>query len=106
MHKDIIGPDRSAQPDMPDPTPSEIPNITPNSSPQEIKKLSVGWTIFWLISFTPVGWYYVWKKTDWSVRTKAVVIILTGLIFVGLLIESELIVTQIVGNILGGYSGF
>ena len=91
---------------MPDPTPSEILNLNSNSFPQEVKKTSLGWIIFWLVVFTPIGLYYVWRKTGWPVWVKVVVRILTSAIFVGLLIESELIATQITGNILGGELGF
>lgn len=65
------------------------------------QKSSIGWTIFWLIAFTPVGWYFVVKKTTWPVWVKLLVIFLTLAAFVGLAIETELIAFQVT-SALGG----
>ncbi len=84
---------------MSDPTPAEILSIEPDQpKPQG---MSVGWVIFWLIGLTPLGWYFVWKKTTWSTRTKLIVTVVTVLLFIGLLIESELITTQLASQLLG-----
>jgi hypothetical protein len=78
-------------------TPEQILSITPQEPPAP-KKLSVGWTIFWLIVATPVGWYLVVKKTDWPSWIKLVVIIFSAVVFLALAIETELVANQIVSQ--------
>jgi hypothetical protein len=83
------------------PTPDQILQITPlpkESNSLEPKSSSAGWAIFWLILFTPWGWYLVWKRTTWSVGVKLAVILVTAVIFIGLLIETQLISSQIAGS--------
>ena len=95
--------------------PSGQPSLTPEQTAriQEIlahptgdatnppKKSSTGWAIFWLIAFTPVGWYYVVKKTSWPAWLKITVILVSITAFVGLAIETELVAYQVT-SALGG----
>jgi hypothetical protein len=92
-------------------SPNYLKNLTPEQSQKvkeilnhptggyEEKKSSNGWAIFWLIALTPVGWYFVVRKTTWPSWVKVVVVIVTLLLFIGLAIETELIANQIVGTI-------
>lgn len=88
---------------MTEPTPAEILSIKPDPTPPlvstESKQTSIGWIVFWLVGFTPIGCYMVWQKTSWPVRVKLIVITISLTIFVGLLIESELVTTQIAGSL-------
>lgn len=34
------------------------------------KTVKSGWVIFWLILFSPVGLFLLWKRTNWSKNTK------------------------------------
>jgi hypothetical protein len=84
-----------------EPTPEQILQINTlpkDSAAPQPKTSSVGWVIFWLILFTPWGWYLVWKRTNWSVGVKLAVILVTATIFIGLLIETQLISSQIAGS--------
>lgn len=86
---------------MTDPTPAQILSINPEAKPTEDRKTSIGWTVFWLVAFTPLGWYFVWQKTAWRPWVKLAVILLTAALFLGLLIESELIANQIATGLIG-----
>ncbi len=49
----------------------------------EEKKISVAWTVFWIVVFFPVAIYRMWKYNQFSKNNR---IIFTGLIVVGNLI--------------------
>jgi hypothetical protein len=80
---------------------ARIKEILDHPSEANQKKSSVGWTIFWLIAFTPIGWYFVVKKTTWPVWVKVLVVTATSAILIGLAAETEFIVFQ-VSSALGG----
>ncbi len=82
-------------------TPEQIlaaPSILPDQ-PVTSSRGSSGWAIFWLVAFTPFGWYLVWKKTTWPGSIKIFVILITALLVLGLLVETELISSQIAGQL-------
>ena len=91
-------------------TPQQLAHLTPEqqSRIKEIlahptgtviqKKSSTGWTIFWLIALTPVGWYFVAKRTTWPLWVKVTVILVTVAAFIALSIETELIAQQVVST--------
>lgn len=53
------------------------------------KKISIGWVIFWLIVFFPVGLYLMWVRTTWNKKIKVgisiffLILILYGLFATG-----------------------
>lgn len=80
---------------------ARIKEILAHPTANSQKKSSTGWTIFWLIIFTPIGWYFIWKKTAWPTWAKIVVTVITIAAVIGLIIESELIALQVTST-LGG----
>lgn len=83
---------------MVEPTPQRILSI--NSESSETDKSQTGWTIFWLVVFTPLGWYFVWRKATWPTWVKVSVIISTVVVLSALLLEAELIASQIAASLL------
>lgn len=83
---------------MPEPTTAEILAINPELVAAPKKQTSLGWILFWLVGFTPVGCFFVWTKTTWSTPVKLVVIVVSLGLFLGLLLESELLSTQLLGS--------
>lgn len=82
-------------------TPEQLlaaPSIPPEQ-PVTASHISSGWAIFWLVAFTPFGWYLVWKKTTWTRSVKIIVILITALLVLGLIVETELISSQIAGQL-------
>jgi len=106
--KDVPTGDVTAEPSKIISTDAEQPSyekLLEEHQAAEAKKVgtSVGWMIFWLVAFTPVGWYYVVRKTSWPNWVKLTVIAVTAFIFIALLWETQSIANQVAGSAGLGY---
>lgn len=80
-------------------TPEQILSINPELPAQLKPVTSLGLIIFWLVGFTPVGCFFVWTRSGWPAWVKLLVIIISMGLFLGLLLESELISNQLLGGL-------